>query len=88
LQDNFTAAALFFLVIVGIGVLITVMHEKGIDDKYVTWFEGFVSGAFSTWTLSLKTTDNSPKAPTPPPDNGTRDVTTSVVTHQESDPKV
>lgn len=30
------------------------MHEKSIEDKYVIWVEGFVTGIFSTLSLALK----------------------------------
>ena len=72
-QDNFTSLALFFVVLVGLGLLVLLIHEAKIDDKYVTWFEGFVAGAFSTWTLALKTVmPEKPHipdqtVPTPPP---------------------
>lgn len=53
-QENFTAVALFILLIICLGLLIVLMHEASIDDKYVTWLEGFTAGIFSAWTLSLK----------------------------------
>lgn len=63
LQDNFTAVALYFLVLIGLGIMVWIMHEEKIDDKYVTWFEGFVAGVFSAWTLSLKTNDGAKPQP-------------------------
>ncbi len=53
-QENFTAVALFILLIICLALLIILMHEMTIDDKYVTWLEGFTAGIFSAWTLSLK----------------------------------
>lgn len=44
-------------------LLVIVMHEKSIPDKDLDWIEGFVAGAFSTWTLSLRTNDNKPAPP-------------------------
>ena len=52
-QDNFTAVALFGVLIGSIALLVILMHEDKIDDKYVTWMEGFVAGVFSAWTLAL-----------------------------------
>lgn len=36
---------------------VVVMHEKNISEKGVDFVFGFVGGAFSTWTLSLKSTN-------------------------------
>lgn len=54
IQDNFTSVALFGLLIICLALLILLMHEDKIDDKYVVWQEGFTAGIFSAWTLSLK----------------------------------
>jgi hypothetical protein len=54
IQDNFTSVSLMFVVLVGLTLMVVLMHEQKIDDKYVTWFEGFVAGGFSAWTLALK----------------------------------
>lgn len=54
IQDNFTAVALLGVLFVSVVLVVLLMHEDKIDDKYVTWFEGFVMGIFSTWTLALK----------------------------------
>jgi len=76
-QENFTAVALFFIVIIGLGITVWVMHEPWIDKERLTFLEGFVGGAFSTWTLALRTNDNKPPAPNPlPPD--TKQTTTRV----------
>jgi len=53
-QDNFTALALFSLLIICLALLILLMHEDKIDDKYVTWMEGFTAGIFSALMLALK----------------------------------
>lgn len=65
LQDNFTSVALLFLVVVVLCLVVVLMHEAKIDDKYVTWLEGFAGGAFSTWTLSLKTADGQERKAVP-----------------------
>lgn len=54
IQDNFTAVALLIVLFVCLLLVVILMHEDSIDDKYVTWFEGFAAGVFSTWTLALK----------------------------------
>jgi hypothetical protein len=76
IQDNFTSICLMLIMLFALGLTVKLMHEDKIDDKYVTWFEGFATGAFSTWTLALRTStsdrhpDNHstpPVAPPPPP---------------------
>ncbi len=54
LQDNFTAVALFVLLIISLTLLILLMHESSMKADYTTWMEGFTAGVFSAWTLSLK----------------------------------
>lgn len=57
IQENFTSVSLFFVVIFGMILAVVVMHEKNISEKGVDFVFGFVGGAFSTWTLSLKSTN-------------------------------
>lgn len=65
-QDNFTAVALFFVVILGLGLVVLVMHEPSVNEKSLTFLEGFVGGAFSTWTLALRTATGTPAHDLPP----------------------
>lgn len=53
-QENFTAVALLGLLLFALVALIVLMHEDKIDDKYVTWLEGFAAGVFSTLNLALR----------------------------------
>lgn len=80
IQDNFTSFALFFMVVIALGLTVGLMHEASIDDKYVTWLEGFTAGAFSAWALALRT--NVPHAPAP----GTQESSV-VVTTPKPDPQ-
>lgn len=66
IQDNFTAIALLGIVVLGVTLVVVLMHEQSIEDKYVTWLEGFAGGAFSTWTLSLKGDKPHQVPPNPP----------------------
>lgn len=66
IQDNFTAIALLAIVVLGVSLVVILMHEQSIEDKYVTWLEGFAGGAFSTWTLSLKGDKPHQVPPNPP----------------------
>lgn len=53
-QNNFTAVALGFIVVLALSMLVILMHEPSIPAGDITWMEGFAAGAFSSWTLALK----------------------------------
>lgn len=68
IQDNFTAVALFFMVVFGLVLTLIMMHEPKMNEKSLNFIEGFVGGAFSTWTLSLRTSEKpTPHVDPPPP---------------------
>jgi hypothetical protein len=73
-QQNFTAVALLYIVTVSMVLTFILMHEDKIDDKYVTFFGGFLTGAFSTLTLALKGAVDKPHVLAP----GTTEATLRV----------
>lgn len=60
-QSNFTPLALLAIVIVSFIATVALMHEATIDDKYVTWLEGFCAGAMTSLAVSMKSATGSGK---------------------------
>lgn len=67
-QQNLTPIVLFLFVLLGFLSTVGLMHEEKIDDKYVTWLEGFTMGAMTSLAVALKNSGSiaphEPKAPT------------------------
>lgn len=57
-QSNFTAVVLLGLLMLSMASVVVLMHEDKIDDKYVTWLEGFAMGVFSTLNLALRSANS------------------------------
>ena len=57
-QGNFTAVVLLGLLLMSMASVVVLMHEEKIDDKYVTWLEGFAMGVFSTLNLALRSANS------------------------------
>ena len=58
-QSNFTALALLWIVLLSFLATVILMHEDRIEDKYVTWLEGFCGGAMTSLAVALKTSSSS-----------------------------
>jgi hypothetical protein len=55
-QSNFTPIVLLGIVFVSFVATVVLMHESSIEDKYVTWLEGFCGGAMTSLAVALKAT--------------------------------
>lgn len=64
-QQNLTVLILLWLVGVSFFATVILMHEAKIDDKYVTWLEGFCGGATTSLAVAMKSSNPSPAPPTP-----------------------
>jgi len=53
-QSNFTPIVLLLIVFVSFVATVVLMHEDSIDDKYVTWLEGFCMGAMTSLAVALR----------------------------------
>lgn len=54
IQLNFTPFVLLVIVLLSLTATVSLMHEALIEDKYVTWLEGFSAGAMTSLAVSLK----------------------------------
>lgn len=52
-QHHFNCILLLFLLTVSLLATIVLMHEQIIEDKYVTWLEGWDAGIMTALTTSL-----------------------------------
>lgn len=84
LQGNFTPIVLFFMVVISLVATVILMHEDKIDDKYVTWLEGFCGGAMTSLAVSLKGSNATVHEPPPQLPSGTRSETTTVTAKTET----